>query len=63
VGVATVEDHVSRLEVCGEVVHDRVRRRSRLDHDDDPAGWLEGTDEVLGARRWHEVALVAVLRH
>jgi hypothetical protein len=63
VGVPTVDDHVARIEVRHQVIDDGVGRRPRLDHDDDPAGLFQGTHEVFRARRRHELALVAVVRH
>ena len=49
------------LEQRGELVDHGVGGRTRVDHDDQAAGALEGRDELLGGLGRDEVALVAEL--
>jgi len=63
VGVAAVDEHVPRLEQRGELVDHRVGGGSRVDHDEQAPGALEGLDELPWVRGRDEGSLVAELAH
>ena len=53
-GVAAIDDDVARIHGVGEVVDHGVGCRTRLDHDQHPAGLLQRGDELLDGLRAHE---------
>jgi hypothetical protein len=63
VRVTAVDDHVTGLQQRGELLDHRVRRLSRLDHDDQAARALQGRHELLGGLGRDEVPLVPELLH
>lgn len=61
VGVAAVDDDIALVQQRGEFLDDRIRRITRLHHDDQAARPFQGRYELFGRVRGHEAPFVAEL--
>ena len=62
-GVSAVDDDVTLIHGLCQLINDRIRCRTGLNHDDGLARALQGGNEILDALRGDEVTLIAVLRN